>query len=551
MMRYFVVVTLLSGLMLQQAYSQPSSKKGKKAVHEAIDDPEWLRTRLEKIRKFYDLPDLGAVVVMKGEVVAASVVGVRKYGTKIAATQDDRFHLGSITKVMTAALIGMMVDDGVLTWNTTMEEMFPELVSVMQPGYRKVTVLQLLSHTGGFPYGPNKSIDQITAEGRDVVERRYGYVKAAIADPLAYEPGTSEAYSGGGVVVMSFVERKVGRSYEDLMFERLYRPLGLSTAGIGDHMASAGKVDAPWGHRQTNGQTIPREPEYTSPANGRQPVGGAYLSMPDLGRYLAFHLQGERGQNELLKPETFKRLHTSAPGTGFAPGWISVKPGWAEGRVLIHNGSIGIHVASAHVALDEDYAIACGTNAAGEPRADKALEEVRQFLVVQIHNRNWNKTTAKPLKKGSPLPPRPDIWLDDVKPIEATVGYGKFEVGSRDGGDPLTLDGDRFTHGLGVHAPSRVSYEIKPNYKRFVGRVGPEERGSWRASVVAEIYIDDKLIEKSPLLKAGDSTWNFNISIPRKATGNAASILHLVITDGEDGINSDSADWVDVGFVTK
>ena len=80
----------------------------------AVNDPQWLRDRLEKVRRRYDLPDLGAAIVVGDKVVAASAVGVRKYGTNIAVTQDDPFHLGSITKVMTATLIGMMIDDGVL-----------------------------------------------------------------------------------------------------------------------------------------------------------------------------------------------------------------------------------------------------------------------------------------------------------------------------------------------------------------------------------------------------------------------------------------------------
>ena len=75
----------------------------------------------------------------------------------------------------------------------------------MQPGYRKVTVLQLLSHTGGFPFSPSMPMDQITARGRNGVDRRYGYVKAAIVDPPQAAPGTKVIYSGGPVVVMACI----------------------------------------------------------------------------------------------------------------------------------------------------------------------------------------------------------------------------------------------------------------------------------------------------------------------------------------------------------
>jgi CubicO group peptidase (beta-lactamase class C family) len=146
----------------------------------------------------------GAAIVVGDKVVAASAVGVRKYGTKTPVSQDDPFHLGSITKVLTATLIGMMVDDGVIGWNTNMENMFPELTRSMQPAYRTVTVLQLLSHTGGFPFSPSMPMDQITARGKNGAERRYAYVKAAIADPPQAAPGTKVVYSGGPVVVIAY-----------------------------------------------------------------------------------------------------------------------------------------------------------------------------------------------------------------------------------------------------------------------------------------------------------------------------------------------------------
>jgi D-alanyl-D-alanine carboxypeptidase len=220
---------------------------------------------------------------------------------------------------------------------------------VMQPGYRKVTVLQLLSHTGGFPFSPSMPMDQITARGKNGVERRYGYVKAAVVDPPQAAPGTKVIYSGGPVVVMAYIEKKTKKTYEQLMQDRLFWPLGMTTAGFADHMASEGKVDAPWGHRQENGKTTPIPPDHHSPVNGRQPVGGAYCSMIDLGKFLALHLQGARGRGELLKPETFQVLQTAAPGGNFAPGWSTEHPGWAdpEGeKVLSHSGSIGTHLAS-------------------------------------------------------------------------------------------------------------------------------------------------------------------------------------------------------------
>jgi CubicO group peptidase (beta-lactamase class C family) len=481
---------------------------------------------------------------------------VRKYGTSIAVTQDDPFHLGSITKVMTATLVGMMVDDGVLRWNMTMERMFPELTRTMQPGYRKVTVLQLLSHTGGFPYSPSMSMDQITARGKNGAERRYEYVKAAIADPPQAAPGTKVIYSGGPTVVMAYIERKSKQTYEQLMQDRVFWPLGMTTAKFGDHMASEGKVDAPWGHRETNGKTTPVEPDQHSPVNGRQPVGGAYCSMADLGRFLAFHLQGAWGRGELLKPETFRVLHTPAPGGNFAPGWSVEYPAWAEpeqAKVLVHSGSIGTHLAICWVVPEEKYALCVGTNAAGDAKqADAALGDLFRYLTARIHHGDANAAKLGVSSQPPPLLPTPDVWLDTLSPLVATVGWGKFQVNQTDEGAPLVLDGDVYAHGLGVHAPSEVAYELKPGYERFVARVGAEERAGWRASVVAKVYLDDTLMQESPLLRAGDAPWNVDVTIPRRLkSGTPSQRLRLVFTDGGNGINYDWCDWVNAGFITR
>ncbi len=535
--------------------SAASQQTRKLSAADPVKDPPWLRERLEKVRRRYDLPDLGAAIVIGDKVVAASAVGVRKYGTDIAVTQDDPFHLGSITKVMTATLIGMMIDDGVLSWNTTMERMFPELLREMHPGYRKVTVLQLLSHTGGFPFSPSMPMDQITARGKNGVERRYGYVKAAIVDPPQAAPGTKVIYSGGPVVVMAYIERKTRKTYEQLMQDRLFWPLGMTTAGFGDHMASEGKVDAPWGHRESNGKTTPIPPDHHSPVNGRQPVGGAYCSMIDLGKFLALHLQGARGRSELLKPETFYVLQTAAPGGNFAPGWSIEYPNWTEPegvRALSHTGSIGTHVAMCWVVPEENFALCVATNAAGNPRqADDALGDVFRYLLTRIHH---GDAAAEGLIASSqpPPPPKPDVWLDSLPPVVATVGWGKFQVNQTDDRAPLVLDGDVYARGLGVHAPSEVAYELNPSYLRFVARVGAEERAGWRASVVAKVYLDETLVEESPLLRAGDAPWNVDVTIPRRLqSGATPRRLRLVITDGGNGINCDWCDWVNAGFMTR
>lgn len=100
---------------------------------ESIPDPPWLRDQLEAIRTKHHLPALAASMVVDGKIVAASAVGVRKWGATVKATRDDAFHLGSVAKPITATMIARLVEQRKIRWDTTLTEMFPELIATVSP----------------------------------------------------------------------------------------------------------------------------------------------------------------------------------------------------------------------------------------------------------------------------------------------------------------------------------------------------------------------------------------------------------------------------------
>src|SRR5947209_901422 len=100
---------------------------------------------LENIRQKHNLPALAAAVVVDGKIVVTNAVGFRKNGGAEKVTVDDKFHLGSVTKSMTATVAAMLVEQGRISWTTTIGEAFPELRSAIHPDYLSVTLEQLLS----------------------------------------------------------------------------------------------------------------------------------------------------------------------------------------------------------------------------------------------------------------------------------------------------------------------------------------------------------------------------------------------------------------------
>src|SRR3974377_1185734 len=97
-----------------------------------------------------------AAAVLRGKrIIAQGAAGVRKRGAAERITRDDRFHLGSCTKAMTATLVAMLVEEGKLSWTPTLGAFFADTVNPMHPAWEKVTLRQVLAHRAGLPLDPD------------------------------------------------------------------------------------------------------------------------------------------------------------------------------------------------------------------------------------------------------------------------------------------------------------------------------------------------------------------------------------------------------------
>ena len=115
----------------------------------------------------------------------------------------DVWHIGSDGKAMTATMVSRLVDKGVLHWDTPLDQMLPELAADMRPEYRKVTLLQLLSHHAGLPhdYHDDNAVAPFYTDKRPLREQRLAYLKLAVTDAPVNTPGTAFSYSNTGFVL--------------------------------------------------------------------------------------------------------------------------------------------------------------------------------------------------------------------------------------------------------------------------------------------------------------------------------------------------------------
>ena len=99
-------------------------------------------------RQELGLVGLGAMMMVDGKIIGAAVSGERKYRSGVQITEQDKWHIGSITKSMTATMIARLVEQGDLRWDTTIGDVFTDSGDIAEE-WQKVTLSQLLTHRSG------------------------------------------------------------------------------------------------------------------------------------------------------------------------------------------------------------------------------------------------------------------------------------------------------------------------------------------------------------------------------------------------------------------
>lgn len=329
------------------------------------------------------IPGLTVLAVHQGEIVVTGASGVRKLGDPAAVTLEDKFHVGSVTKSMTATLAAILVKEGLIKWETTLAEVFPDLK--MHEGFRAATLLQLCAQSGGFEGDMPDSIHQAAVAKifKPESTQRQALVRDLLGRAPAYPPGSRHEYSNSNYIVAGAVLEKVGgKSYAQLLRERLFTPLDMTSAGFGP-AASPKKVDHTWGHLPEEGKLMPIPPSLTADnPPSFTPAGRVHLSILDLAKYANFHLG--LAKEAPLDADALKFLHTAvAPGDEYALGWITMERDWGGGKVLMHNGSNTMNYAVIWLAPEKKFAAMALCNS-GDDSAEEVCDEVVSKVIGQV-----------------------------------------------------------------------------------------------------------------------------------------------------------------------
>lgn len=178
-----------------------------------------------------------------------SAAVARTHGDIAVGGKAARVPLASVSEPITATVLGTLVDEGFITWDTTIAQVFPEWRASMRPEYANVTLTQLLTHEGRIPKSDAAVKDVLALEPLQVEKRK------------PYAPSAA-----GYRIAVAIAERITGQTWEQLVRARILEPFAIQ---------------------------------------------GPDLSVEDLAKFARSHLVALHGKDTIVKAATARLLHTA------------------------------------------------------------------------------------------------------------------------------------------------------------------------------------------------------------------------------------------------
>jgi CubicO group peptidase (beta-lactamase class C family) len=342
-------------------------------VHQAIAD--------------FNVPGLGIAVVAGGEVVYAEGFGFRDVKNELPMTPDSLFAIGSTTKAMTVTVLGMLVDEGKLDWDTPLRTYLPGFRLSDPLTTERITPRDLVTHRSGLPRHDMVWYNNSQSTRPEVVAQ-LAYLELT-EDLRAKFQYNNLMYMTAGYLTGQLS----GTTWEELVRERLFEPLGMRRTNFS---VEDSKTDSDHAlpYRENDDDEIERIPFRNIDLVG--PAGSVNSSVNEMARWLLFNLHGGTfdGQ-QLINATTLADIHSPHMTTGETPDRsdISVSTygmGWGittyrGHRRISHGGGIDGFITSVMFFPDADLGLVAFNNrGSGLPRlvaqhaADRilGLEEV-------------------------------------------------------------------------------------------------------------------------------------------------------------------------------
>lgn len=290
------------------------------AVTLSVPSPGWApaadrgRQAVRALMTAQNLPGVSVAVGMGGEIVWAEGFGWANIESQVPVAPGMRFRIGHVSKALTSAAVGLLLDRGRLHLGDEIQRYVPTFPRKQWP----VTLRQLMAHTAGFKHYTGEYADVPSGH----CDRASEGLESFADGPLLFEPDTKSRYSTyGWVLVSAAVEAAAGEPFFTFMRTQIFTPLGMTATGpesAAEPMADQATFyfskftgDNKFGHN------VAQPVDYSCFAGA-----GAFLSTPsDLVRFGMAITAGKLVQTSTIRTLQSPQELPSGKETGFGLGW--------------------------------------------------------------------------------------------------------------------------------------------------------------------------------------------------------------------------------------
>lgn len=404
---------------------------------------EQLAQQLEEKRIRHNIPGMMVVIVKDDEVIFQRGFGYADIERETPVTPDTLFAIGSSSKSMTATLIAMLIEEGLMDWDDLVRDHLPELEISDEEAAENATIRDLLSHRVGL--GRN---DLLWASGKADRET----ILKAVSNAQLRQPFRS-GFQYNNVMYLAAGEaaaRAAQSTWDDLIRERLFAPLGMTTANISIEEAAAYEHTAR-GYRWIEDEERFRLKPMRDITNCA-PAGAVNATAHDMVRWLRFQLgrgeiDGKRLLGEKLIEETWSPQVELASGINYGLGWFVRQ--WQEYTLIEHAGNIDGFAAQVALIPEENIGFAIMMNVTASPMQYMAIPEIFNVFL---------QTDRQPHAILNPEDLEPYIGEYEFAgfdaPVKALVRDGRlaldvpgqtvYDLIPPDTGDPINETNDRW-----------------------------------------------------------------------------------------------------------
>jgi CubicO group peptidase (beta-lactamase class C family) len=356
---------------------------------------EGLDSELSKVLETWNAAGFAVAVVEKDKIIYTKGFGYRDYENKIPVTTNTLFAIGSSSKAFTSGLLGILREEGKLSFDDSPIKHIPELRFYNNEMNNLITIKDIMTHRTGLPRH-DLSWYFFTTQSRDSLMQRIQYQEpfAKVREKWYYN---NFMFLTQGVIA----ERITGKSWEENMQEKFFGPLGMNTSNAVIDGLKKGK-DVSFGYQVKNDSIIKRMDYYDIAAMG--PAGSINSSVNEMSNWLISWINGGKFKGSQILPEAYVKeamspqmiMANSIPDKEFPDMHISTYGyGWMissyKGHYRVeHGGNIDGFSANAAFFPTDSIGIVVLANQNGSLVPDLVRNMISDRM-LNVEKTDWNK----------------------------------------------------------------------------------------------------------------------------------------------------------------